>query len=85
MGNGLSSGEVRVRLLEYGHNEIPEKREHSWIRLAKKFWGLTPWMLEVTILLEFLLGKYFEMYIVAGLLLFARNDGLVGVEPTHNY
>jgi len=38
--------------------------------VVKKFWGLTPWMLEITIGLEWILGKYLEMYVVMGLLVF---------------
>jgi H+-transporting ATPase len=38
--------------------------------LAKKFWGITPWMLEITIVLTWFLGRYLEAYIVIGLLLF---------------
>ncbi|MFB3926635.1 MAG: plasma-membrane proton-efflux P-type ATPase [Syntrophales bacterium] len=68
--NGLTSEEARKRIQKYGYNEIPEKRRHPGIRLIRKFWGLTPWMLEITILLEFFLGKFFEMYVVAGLLFF---------------
>jgi len=70
LGKGLSSEEVRKRLREYGYNEVPEKRGSPAIRFAKKFWGITPWMLEITILLEWTLGKYFEAYVVMGLLVF---------------
>ena len=31
------------------------------IRLIKMFWGLTPCMREITIGLEWVLGRYFEM------------------------
>ena len=67
---GLTSDEVEERIIAHGYNEIPEKKEHAGIRFFKKFWGLTPWMLEITILLEWLLGKYFEMSVVIGLLIF---------------
>ena len=36
---------------------------------AKKFWGLTAWMLEVAIVLSFVLGKYLDVYIITALLL----------------
>ncbi len=67
---GLNSEEVQKRLKEYGYNEVPEKRVTPIRRVVKKFWGLTPWMLEITIGLEWALGKYFEMYVVMGLLVF---------------
>lgn len=49
---GLSSDEVQKRLREYGYNEVSEKRVSTAIRFVKKFWGITPWMLEPRILLN---------------------------------
>ncbi len=68
--SGLSSEEAAKRLSEYGYNEIPERNVNPLVRFAEKFWGLTPWMLEVTVVLEWLLGKYVEVYVIAGLLVF---------------
>jgi len=68
--DGLSSEEVEERKRKYGLNQIPEKKENVFLNLAKKFWGLTPWMLEITIVLTWLLEKYLEAYIVIGLLFF---------------
>ena len=67
---GLTSDEVQQKLNQYGPNEITEKRPSRAFSFLKKFWGVTPWMLEVTIGLEWLLGKHFEAYVVAGLLVF---------------
>jgi len=67
---GLRSGEVEQRLRQYGYNEVPEKKINPVTRFLRKFWGITPWMLEITILLEWILGKYLEMYVVSGLLVF---------------
>jgi len=74
---GLSSVEAKKRLEEYGYNESPEKEVRSIIIFIKKFWGLIPWMLEFTILLTLILGKYFEMIIVSSLLLFNSIIGFV--------
>ncbi len=68
--NGLASAEVDEKIREYGYNEIPEKKSNSYLRIAKKFWGITPWMLELTAVLEWFLGKYLEVYVVLGLLAF---------------
>ncbi len=68
--DGLRSQDVDERLRRYGYNEIPEKKTRPLARLLKKFWGVTPWMLEITILLEWALGKFLEMSVVAGLLFF---------------
>jgi H+-transporting ATPase len=69
--------EAKKRLEEYGYNESPEKEVRSIIIFIKKFWGLIPWMLEFTILLTLILGKYFEMIIVSSLLLFNSIVGFV--------
>jgi len=67
---GLSLEEVQKRISEYGYNEVPERRVSPITRFVKKFWGITPWMLEITIVLEWLIEKYLEAYIVFGLLIF---------------
>jgi len=48
---GLTSEEVKIRQKKFGFNEVVEKKESSLKRLAKKFWGLTSWMLEITMVL----------------------------------
>ncbi|MDD1758063.1 MAG: plasma-membrane proton-efflux P-type ATPase [Methanotrichaceae archaeon] len=68
--NGLSSKEGQERRKEYGYNQVLEKKDNPFLRLARHFWGITPWMLEITIILTMLLGRYLEAYIVIGLLLF---------------
>lgn len=67
---GLTAEEVQEKLRQFGYNEITERRESRVIAFIRKFWGITPWMLEITIGLELLLGKYVEACVVAGLLVF---------------
>ena len=67
---GLSSDEVQERRRKHGYNEVPERKESVVIRFLKRFWGLTPWMLELTVILTWLTGKYLESYIIIGLLFF---------------
>jgi H+-transporting ATPase len=67
---GLKAAEVETRLKQYGYNEIPEERANPLARFAKKFWGLTAWMLEVIIVLSWVLHRYSDLYIVTGLLVF---------------
>jgi H+-transporting ATPase len=67
---GLSSEESKRRLQLYGYNEVPEKKSNLVVNVARKFWGVTPWMLEFTIILTWLLHKFADTYIVAGLLVF---------------
>jgi len=66
--SGLTSEEVAKRLKEYGYNEIEEKKENPVLRFLKKFWGLVPWMLEVTVVLTYVLHKFLTMYIILALL-----------------
>lgn len=65
---GLSSAEVEKRIKEFGFNEVPEQKISPIARFARRFWGLTAWMLEITIILTILLHKYLDMYLIAGLL-----------------
>ena len=68
--DGLKTEEVKKRLVEYGYNEVPEKCTSFWVALGKRFWGIVPWMLEVTIVLTLLLGKPLEAFIIVVLLIF---------------
>ena len=67
--NGLTTEEVARRIQAFGPNEVPEKKQSAILRFLRKFWGLTPWMLELTALLTVLLRNLGDTYIVLGLLL----------------
>jgi H+-transporting ATPase len=67
---GLSSAEAAARLQRYGPNATPEERPHPFRMLLGKFWAPVPWMLELTIVLEVLLGRHAEAVIITGLLVF---------------
>jgi H+-transporting ATPase len=70
LDRGLSPDEIQRRLKEYGYNEVPEKKVNPLLKPAKKFWGVTPWMLEFTVAMELVLGKMIEAYVIFGLLVF---------------
>ncbi len=65
---GLTQSEAAARLKQYGANEIPEKKINPWRQFVKKFWGLSPWMLELIIILSLILHKFSDVYIVTALL-----------------
>lgn len=72
---GLSDSDISTLRQQYGFNEVKEKQVSAVVMLGRKFWGLTPWMLEATIVISFLLNKTFDGYVIAGLLLF---NGFIG-------
>ncbi|MEM3088766.1 MAG: plasma-membrane proton-efflux P-type ATPase [Candidatus Bathyarchaeia archaeon] len=65
---GLTEVEAKDKIKQHGYNEVPEKKDNPLVKFAKKFWGLTAWMLEVIIILSWILGKYSDLYIVTALL-----------------
>ncbi len=65
---GLSTAEAARRLQQYGPNAIPEPKPNPWLQFLKKFWGPVPWMLEATIVIEFLLTRYTEGAAITALL-----------------
>ncbi len=67
---GLTSQEAQQKLLKYGRNIVEEKQPNRWIIFLKKLWAPVPWMLEITIALQLILGKYDEAIIISALLLF---------------
>jgi len=70
LNSGLTKAEIEQRLRQYGYNEIEERKPNPFVQFGKKFWGLTAWMLEITILLSLGLQKVSDAYIITALLLF---------------
>ncbi len=67
---GLTSVEAGSRLQKFGPNAMPDTALHPLRRALMQFWTAVPWMLEAAIVLEVVLGKYFEAAIIACLLVF---------------
>src|SRR5260370_41161598 len=65
---GLSSAEASRRLASSGPNAVPDRPMPAWRRLAKRFWGPLPWMLEGTAILTLLLGRGMEAALITALL-----------------
>lgn len=80
VNSGLTQSDVKERLSKYGYNEIPEKKINPIIKFAKKFWGLTAWMLELTIILSWIMQKYLDLYIITALLFLNSVLGFVQEE-----
>ena len=81
---GLTVEEAKRRLMDYGPNEVPEKKTSLLRRIAKRFWGITPWMLEFTIVLELALGKILEAAIIVILLVFNATVSFIQEEKAND-
>jgi H+-transporting ATPase len=68
--DGLSSEEARRRLDSSGPNSMPDLSAHLFRRSIQKLWAPVPWMLEASIVLQIIVGKYLEAGIITVLLLF---------------
>jgi H+-transporting ATPase len=65
---GLSSREAADRLRQHGRNAIPEARPQIMLIFLGKFWGVVPWMLELAVVLDLILGRWVEAGVIAALL-----------------
>ncbi len=68
LDTGLDRGSVAERHRRFGYNEIAEEKPSSLLLFLKKFWGLTSWMLEATVVLSVLLHHYLSAGLIAALL-----------------
>ncbi|HVU14220.1 MAG TPA: plasma-membrane proton-efflux P-type ATPase [Phototrophicaceae bacterium] len=77
---GLSTQEADQRLQQFGPNIIPEQHPHPLRSFLAKFWGLIPFMLELTIVIQLGLGKIssaviiFLLLVVNGLLSYFQEN-----------
>jgi len=80
---GLSETEAKERLGRTGYNEIREEPPNPVRGVIKRLWGPIPWMLEVALVLELLLGKVTEPAMIAAWLLFSAVVGGVQEQRAH--
>jgi plasma-membrane proton-efflux P-type ATPase len=66
---GLTREEVTAGRKEHGYNEVAERKTHPLLEFLGNFWGLSPCMLELIILLSLVLGNYADLAIVSVLLI----------------
>ena len=50
--DGLSEAEAQKRLIQYGPNEIAEKKTNEIVKFLSYFWGPIPWMIEAAVILS---------------------------------
>nr|WP_207217802.1 MULTISPECIES: plasma-membrane proton-efflux P-type ATPase [Sorangium] len=68
--DGLTDAEARQRLVEYGPNELPERRRSAITTFLRYFWGPIPWMIEVAAVLSALVRHWADLVIILVLLVF---------------
>ena len=67
---GLTTEEAKKRLQEYGKNVISEVQLSAVALLLHRFWGVIPWMLETSILINLIIGKYADAALITIILVF---------------
>ena len=68
---GLDKTEIEDRLKRYGYNEIPEKKQHTFLKFLTYFWGPIPWMIEAAAILSVVVHHWSDFSIIT-ILLFAN-------------
>ena len=68
---GLSAEEAATRQARQGRNELAQEQPNRLRQFAKKFWGISAWMLELIAALSLALGKHADL--VLALLLLVVN------------
>ncbi len=78
--DGLSQAEAEKRLIQYGPNEIEEKKTNPFLKFLTYFWGPIPWMIEVAVILSGVVRHWPDFFII--LLLLVAN-AVVGFWEEH--
>ncbi len=65
---GLSEVEAERRRRQFGPNEVLERKQSLFVKFALKFWGVTAWMLELTMTFSLILDRLEDFYVIAALL-----------------
>ncbi|MBX3063767.1 MAG: plasma-membrane proton-efflux P-type ATPase [Anaerolineae bacterium] len=66
---GLTNEEVQERLHKFGRNQIVEETLNPIKVFLSKFWGPIPCLLEITLLLQLVLGKTVDALIIMAMLI----------------
>ncbi|WP_179317597.1 plasma-membrane proton-efflux P-type ATPase [Winogradskyella undariae] len=66
---GLTQTEAKKRLIQYGANEIEEKKTNMFLKFLSYFWGPIPWMIEAAVILSAVARHWPDFFIILILLL----------------
>ena len=78
--DGLSQVEAQKRLIQYGPNEIEEKKTNPFLKFLTYFWGPIPWMIEAAVILS-AVARHWPDFAIILLLLLA--NAVVGFWEEH--
>src|ERR1700721_668023 len=67
--DGLTQAEAQKRLIQYGPNEIEEKKSNELLKFLSFFWGPIPWMIEAAVILSAVARHWPDFGIILLLLL----------------
>ncbi|MGB8215466.1 MAG: plasma-membrane proton-efflux P-type ATPase [Anaerolineales bacterium] len=67
--DGLTQAEAEKRLIQYGSNEIEEKKTNPILKFLTYFWGPIPWMIEAAVILSAVARHWPDFFIILLLLL----------------
>ena len=67
--DGLTQSEAAKRLVQYGPNEIEEKKDNPFLKFLTYLWGPIPWMIEAAVVLSALAQHWPDFGIILVLLL----------------
>ena len=67
--DGLTQAEAQKRLIQYGPNEIEEKKSNELLKFLRYFWGPIPWMIEAAVILSAVARHWPDFGIILLLLL----------------
>jgi H+-transporting ATPase len=67
--DGISQAEAAKRLVQYGPNEIEEKKDNPFLKFLTYLWGPIPWMIEAAVVLSALAQHWPDFFIILLLLL----------------
>jgi H+-transporting ATPase len=67
--DGLSEDQAKSRLLEYGYNEISERKVNPVLKFLSYFWGPIPGMIIVAAILSAILRHWSDLGVILALLL----------------
>ncbi|MGZ0655270.1 plasma-membrane proton-efflux P-type ATPase [Coraliomargarita sp. W4R72] len=78
--DGLTAAEAAKRLIQYGPNELTEKKTNLFLKFLSYFWGPIPWMIEIAVILSGVVKHWPDFFII--LLLLVAN-AVVGFWEEH--